>query len=464
MPDSNLYSTFTMLLGFLIVFHTSQAYQRYIAGCGLMYQMLGDFFDVASILMAFTRCSKAGEEAILQFQHTVGRLFSLLFMTALADLEGVEEGHCRAAYESDLVDPLGIDQDTLLLIHRSHVQPETICQLIQALIVDAMDNGVLNVPAPLLTRSFQELGNGMIKFHEARKFVAAPYPFCYMAVTEMLLVVHWIFTPFMLGSWSDSAIGAGVFTCVQVFVIWALHGIARELDNPFQRDSNDLDGEMMQKEMNLRLVALLQNKAEENPRLVRPVDTLMSSMQNAMTYSSVRLHLDSLLEKKATDGLLSEHPPQMQPKVTNQCKGEVDDPATSTPLCAASSGESAQNSVPGSYTQHCANQQPNIIELCDSQSNHSGTSIGDGYWESLPDAFQIVSRVPMPKAHGDGDDQQLQLTGAHLVLPCAPSHAPSWSTRAEDSHGIHVITDTSLVILPVGDQGGLSIDTHHPVP
>jgi len=452
MPDSNLYSTFTVLLGFLIVFHTSQAYQRYISGCGLLYQMLGDFFDVASILMAFTRCSKAGEEVILRFQHTVCRLFSLLFMTALADLEDVEDGQCKAAYEADLVDPLGIDPDTLLLIYRSHVQPETICQLIQSLIVDGMDNGVLSVPAPLLTRSFQELGNGMIKFHEARKFVAAPYPFCYMAVTEMLLAVHWIFTPFMLGSWTQDPFGAGLFTFVQVFVIWALHGIARELDNPFQRDANDLDGDIMQKEMNTRLVALLKNKAEGTPLISRPVDTLSSSLQVSTTYSGVQLHLDSILQKKDTTGLQSE---ESSPKLPNHCNAEVGTPATATctQLCTGSSSTLKQNRVPGNHLRYCEGQQSATIERCDNMSHNSDTLIDKGNWEELPDASQTVSRVVLPTPQPGRDHKKLKLNGANLAVRNPLSHEPLASKGATDSRGRHGTTGERPSTLPPRDPG-----------
>ena len=49
----------------------------------------------------------------------------------------------------------------------------------QTLMVEHHVNGVLSIPAPILSRSFQELSNGMVAFHDAIKLSCIPFPFPY---------------------------------------------------------------------------------------------------------------------------------------------------------------------------------------------------------------------------------------------------------------------------------------------
>ena len=62
--------------------------------------------------------------------------------------------------------------------------------MLQALIVDSMHAGILNVPPPILTRSFQEISQGMLKAHEALKIVNVPYPHALHAASSMFIFLH----------------------------------------------------------------------------------------------------------------------------------------------------------------------------------------------------------------------------------------------------------------------------------
>ena len=61
---------------------------------------------------------------------------------------------------------------------------------------------VLGIPAPLLTRIFQDLGNGMAKYHQALKFPDVPVPFPYVAMAEMTLYARAFMTPVVSVGWS----------------------------------------------------------------------------------------------------------------------------------------------------------------------------------------------------------------------------------------------------------------------
>lgn len=198
-PADSVYSNVGFLIGFVVVFRTNQAYTRFFEGVELMQKTPGDFFDTASVLCAFTRTADAPEEVTRDFRQLLVRMVSFLYMACLSELETVQG---KRTYGFKLVDPQGIDPATLENMQSGgHPKAEAVAQQIQHLIMDHLHTGALKgTPPPLLTRAFQELNAGMLKFHESSKFREAPFPFPYVAVTEVLLVMHAIVTPFFVQS------------------------------------------------------------------------------------------------------------------------------------------------------------------------------------------------------------------------------------------------------------------------
>jgi len=268
LPSDDLYKILSNILGFLLVFHTSQAYNRYMSGITLVLQMMGDYTDVMSLLVAFARTSSAASRAdVDKFTKTATALISLLFMYSLAELEeSTKEEHSsedgkiigKHAYKYEVLDMQGIDDETLRYIIASPCKVETICQMLQTLIGDHHRRGILDTPPPLMTRVFQELGNGVLKFHEALKFRHAPFPFTYSAVMDMLLFIYWCSTPIMIASWTAGFTSCAVSTFIVIFAIFSLNGIAGTLENPFGNDLSDMDGNALCHEFNTKLKALLE--------------------------------------------------------------------------------------------------------------------------------------------------------------------------------------------------------------
>jgi len=54
MNQSQAWAGFSVLVGFLVIFRTSQAYSRFWEGCGAAHRMAADFFDASSALISFT--------------------------------------------------------------------------------------------------------------------------------------------------------------------------------------------------------------------------------------------------------------------------------------------------------------------------------------------------------------------------------------------------------------------------
>jgi len=261
MPEDATYSSFTFLVTFFVVFHTSHAYQRFSEGAKEMYGIMGNFVDMFSQLIAFTRASKGSKEQTTDFKRKLVRLSSLLFAASVGELEGAE-GH-STAFKFKLIDPSGLGQDVLERVVDARHKPEVVCQMLQSLIVDGIQSGVLSIPAPILTRAFQELSSAMVSFHQVRSCKEVPFPFPFVAVSELLLGVHWVATPFFMSFWCQGASGAAAYTFIVTLTLWCLHGVGLELDNPFGDKINNLNTEHMHTQLNETLLSVLRESSTE---------------------------------------------------------------------------------------------------------------------------------------------------------------------------------------------------------
>eukprot|EP00927_Polykrikos_kofoidii_P013231 TRINITY_DN1575_c0_g1_i2.p1 TRINITY_DN1575_c0_g1~~TRINITY_DN1575_c0_g1_i2.p1 ORF type:complete len:558 (+),score=68.77 TRINITY_DN1575_c0_g1_i2:78-1676(+) len=278
--DNASFTGFSFLVGFLVVFRTSQSYERFWSGCTLTAKMGAEWFDACSSAIAFSRKSNTQADlcpATAEFQNTLVRLFSMLHAAALADLEDyhgdLNEVH---AFAYELIDPMGIDDRSLEYLLRTDCKVELIFQWIQQLLVDSAANGVLGAPPPIISRVFQELANGMVMFQESLRIAAVPFPFPYAQTCDVLLILHWVIVPFVTCQWVQKVIWAGVFCFIQVFVLWSLNYIAIELENPFGFDANDLDGCELHMDMNSQLLMLCKPPTRRIPELSKTAQNLIS--------------------------------------------------------------------------------------------------------------------------------------------------------------------------------------------
>lgn len=262
--DSSAYAGFSFFLSLLFSFRTSQAYNRFWEGCNLVHGMCGDLYDAASSIISFCDHSSADRVKISEFQHILVRMFSLQTALILSHLEGSKVND-ELPYE--LLDCQGLDEDTIQTIIVCEDKPEVVYQKIQRLLVANVKAGILSMPPPILSRSFQELSNGMLKYHEAVKLFEVPFPWAYSVIIELLLVAHFFLTPLTVVVWTTTSFWAAVFAGCQIFLLWSLASLALELDNPFKHNVIDLDCEYLQNGMNHRLASLLYMSASSLPSL-----------------------------------------------------------------------------------------------------------------------------------------------------------------------------------------------------
>jgi len=251
--NGTIYSGFTFVLGFILVFRTSQSYNRYWLAATAVHTMRAEWFDACGSLIAFVQITKKGQEHIKEFTHTMIRLFGLMHAMALEEIASMENENFP------LLDIAGLRKKDLRVLTHEAAQGrkvEIVAQWIKTSIVNAHENGVLPIPAPILTRVFQELGTGLVHYHEALQVVIWPFPFPYAQMSAVLITVYMVVTPLVICLWTTQAWYTCLATLVSVVCMKGIDVIAIELENPFGDDANDLPTFQMHHAMNRDLVLL----------------------------------------------------------------------------------------------------------------------------------------------------------------------------------------------------------------
>lgn len=283
--QSQLWQAATGVLFSLLIFRINRAMARFWEGTGLLHQMRGEWFDSVSCCVTFTRAGvKDREKDTMAFRHTIVRLMSLCHGTALKEIGGEDADDCET------IDPQGLDNGTL-----HHLQTcsehgfnrvEVLLHLIQSLITQSLDDGIIRVPAPIISRVYQTLSRGFVNLLNAKKIADTRFPFPFAQLISLLLFVNVILTPILVTSIFTQPALCVIFSFILIFGMSCLNFIGVELENPFGQDDNDLPLDHFQDEMNNCLLMLLHSSADLLPdvdsmRCMTDVDEIREIMMES---------------------------------------------------------------------------------------------------------------------------------------------------------------------------------------
>eukprot|EP00928_Gymnodinium_smaydae_P096764 TRINITY_DN8612_c0_g1_i3.p1 TRINITY_DN8612_c0_g1~~TRINITY_DN8612_c0_g1_i3.p1 ORF type:complete len:655 (-),score=86.96 TRINITY_DN8612_c0_g1_i3:152-2026(-) len=246
-------------LGALIVFRTQQAYSRWWEGGALLQQVRGEWYNAASSLIAFTTRKSEYKKQAVNFQHLIVRLMSMLYCSALQQVAEIPHE------EFEILDTAGIEEASINYLTDSDDRCEVLVQWIQRLTVKNMEEGILAVPAPVVSRVFQELGRGMVNFNNVKKIKEFPFPFPYLQILELLLLLQATASPIANCFLVTNVYFASALTFFSVAGYWSINYIAHEIEHPFGTDANDLPVIDMCSNMNRSLWILLEKHAQRPP-------------------------------------------------------------------------------------------------------------------------------------------------------------------------------------------------------
>lgn len=181
----------------------------------------------------------------------------------------MERLSATSAMEFPVVDPNGIDEEHMKFLDSSPDRVEVLVMWFEHVVIDHMHSGIINVPAPILTRVFQELNGGMVRLKSAMKIRQIPVPYPMVQVSFVLLIFHWMCTPIIASLIMYNWRWAATMSFTSVFGCWSINYMAMELENPFSNAYNNLPLASYQDDANRVLMTMLKPGLQDAPQLVR---------------------------------------------------------------------------------------------------------------------------------------------------------------------------------------------------
>jgi len=276
--------------------------------------MTAFWVDSASTYVSMCALSKESEAKKSCFKNEILRLHSLLSAVALTDLHTEEdvEDRIKRQSEIEIIEASSFRESALETFRKCENKVELVTQWINLVVMANVTSGVLrHVPPPLLARASMSLVGGLVDFQIASKTVTAAFPFPYEQVTLYLMLCHWILTPCVFSTMTQSQVMAGLFSFLVVFIFWGLFDIASELKNPFGDDENDLDVVEAQRAMNRKLRMLLATPGNmRSPKMDRLAEKergpVCEEQCRAISIVEVRLGQELLQRMEGRQMVLSE--------------------------------------------------------------------------------------------------------------------------------------------------------------
>lgn len=256
---ATVFGGFNFILGFLVVFRSQQAYARWWEGGTLLQQLRGEWFNSFSCLIAFCNSAPEKKQEVLKFQLQMVRLFSLTYGCALRQVSHMSSN------VFELINLEGFDEESLAFLETCPDKCEVTLQWIQRLIVESEHSGVLKIAPPILSRVYNELGNGIVNLNNARKIKDFLIPFPLAQMIMVMLAFHACITPLVCAATVKTTLWASLLTFIVVFSYWSVLYIALELEMPFGDDPNDLPLREMAQDLNLSLVKMMEPLASKVP-------------------------------------------------------------------------------------------------------------------------------------------------------------------------------------------------------
>mmetsp|Transcript_15546 Transcript_15546/g.36622 ORF Transcript_15546/g.36622 Transcript_15546/m.36622 type:complete len:464 (-) Transcript_15546:373-1764(-) len=267
-----IYGGFTFVLGFTLVFRTSQSYTRYWAAATAVHEMGSEWSDSCASLIAFASCSKAPAEDIQRYMHLTVRLFSVLHAMAMEEIAELKMENFR------VIDALGLVKEDLESIHGNDtsdnanrighaIKTTTVLCWLKKHIVVSQAAGIIAVPPPILTRVFHELSMGLVEYHKAQQVVIWPFPYPYAQLNTFLIWIFLFVSPLVICTWQTSPWIIACFTLLTACSMVGLDCIAAEIEAPFGPDQNDLPCNEMMDDYNTLLLAQLNPTSWAVPKM-----------------------------------------------------------------------------------------------------------------------------------------------------------------------------------------------------
>lgn len=239
------YETWTYVLGFTIIFRINMSYGRWWSARMAVERMSSRWFDVAVMACTFDEYSQVSEQRRLAFRLQVTGLISLLHSMAMMELS------------QDIAVPSLCNHLNETYLGKFNTVKDGTAQTSIWLIM--LITGRFNkhtVQSPICSRMYANLGNGLEAFHQAVAIKTTPFPFSFIQIVQVGLLVFVVTLPLVMHHWVQSPFWCVIFTIGAVFGFASLAEAGMELDQPFGNDANNHPLQSFQEDFDRELFAL----------------------------------------------------------------------------------------------------------------------------------------------------------------------------------------------------------------
>lgn len=129
-------------------------------------------------------------------------------------------------------------KEELTALRRSKDRVTLLLQWINEVVTNMTPD--LNVPAPIMSRVFQEMSNGALGYSQAEKLADIPFPFIFAQLLAVAMFFIAILAPITFTIITGDSWLTPLISTVVVICFWALNEIAKELENPFGDEPNNV--------------------------------------------------------------------------------------------------------------------------------------------------------------------------------------------------------------------------------
>lgn len=290
------YSLFASSVAFLIIFRMNLSYSRYWEARSNISTMSSKWADAVIQVISFDEAAKdvpGGTQFRAEFLHTMSLMHALAMQSlrgerslrslTSASFLGVEDPPpVDAAQLHDWVVARGARSYLFLRADPQHYEQYWTSQplpvigglnrLEECVLAPSADRvflifcwvhrelvarrsvGGIREDAPIVSRIYQVLSDGMNGFEQALKVRNTPFPFPYAQSSAILLHLNAIGLPILMANWIGEAWLAGLTTYLVNFSLYLLHEVSREVEEPYRFDPNDLPLAHLHHCFNSRLV------------------------------------------------------------------------------------------------------------------------------------------------------------------------------------------------------------------
>merc|ERR1712194_69608 len=124
-----------------------------------------------------------------RFKHLLVKMMSQIHRAAMERLTK------DTSMQLPAISTEGMDDADLEFVDRTVDRVECWVMWFEHTVIEHMRDGVVDVPAPILTRVFQEMNSGMVSLNRVMTIRQVPVPFPLVQVTQALLLLNWFCTP-----------------------------------------------------------------------------------------------------------------------------------------------------------------------------------------------------------------------------------------------------------------------------